>query len=295
MSGHKKYLSVALLSAVLLPAMASAADAPATFTPEQEAKIGKIAADYLVAHPEVLLQASQKLQQIQAEQQASAATQAVLKNAAVLTQDKNTPTYGPANGKVTVIEFFDYQCVYCSRLAPVMEQVIKAHPQTRFAFKEWPIFGGRWESSLEAAKTGLQIYQQKGADAYLAYHNGIYATGHNEGKLTTADIQQQAKKAGFDAKKAADVEPVLQSINDLAQEIGLSGTGRDRDADHRRHGSQHHRLPGAGRQSLAGSRHQKSRRLIPGVLPVQAADGGLALMRHRSLPAAAVTRGFLNQ
>ncbi len=85
MSGHKKYLSVALLSAVLLPAMASAADAPATFTPEQEAKIGKIAADYLVAHPEVLLQASQKLQQIQAEQQASAATQAVLKNAAVLT------------------------------------------------------------------------------------------------------------------------------------------------------------------------------------------------------------------
>ena len=46
--------SVALLSAVLLPAMASAADAPATFTPEQEAKIGKIAADYLVAHPEVL-------------------------------------------------------------------------------------------------------------------------------------------------------------------------------------------------------------------------------------------------
>ncbi|MCL7701606.1 thioredoxin domain-containing protein, partial [Klebsiella pneumoniae] len=161
----------------LLPAMASAADAPATFTPEQEAQIGKIAADYLVAHPEVLLQASQKLQQIQAEQQASAATQAVLKNAALLTQDKNTPTYGPANGKVTVIEFFDYQCVYCSRLAPVMEQVIKAHPQTRFAFKEWPIFGGRWESSLEAAKTGLQIYQQKGADAYLTYHNGIYATG----------------------------------------------------------------------------------------------------------------------
>ncbi|MEQ0330001.1 DsbA family protein [Klebsiella sp. GB_Kp056] len=224
MSGHKKYLSVALLSAVLLPAMASAADAPATFTAEQEAQIGKIAADYLVAHPEVLLQASQKLQQIQAEQQASAATQAVLKNAALLTQDKNTPTYGPANGKVTVIEFFDYQCVYCSRLAPVMEQVIIAHPQTRFAFKEWPIFGGRWESSLEAAKTGLQIYQQKGADAYLAYHNGIYATGHNEGKLTTADIQQQAKKAGFDAKKANDVEPVLQSINDLAQEIGLSGT-----------------------------------------------------------------------
>ncbi|WP_434665807.1 DsbA family protein [Klebsiella sp. B345] len=225
MAGMKKILTGALLGATLLPVLATAAEAPAaTFTPEQEARIGKIAADYLVAHPEVLLQASQKLQQIQQEQQASAATQAVMQNQAALTQDKNTPTYGPADGKVTVIEFFDYQCIYCSRLAPVMEQVIKAHPQTRFAFKEWPIFGSRWETSLTAAKTGLQIYQQKGAEAYLTYHNGIYATGHNEGKLTAADVQQQAKKVNFDAKKAADVDAVLQSTNTLAQEIGLSGT-----------------------------------------------------------------------
>ena len=45
MSGHKKYHSVALLSAVLLPAMPSAADAPATVPPDQEEKIGYIAAD----------------------------------------------------------------------------------------------------------------------------------------------------------------------------------------------------------------------------------------------------------
>ena len=118
-------------------------------------------------------------------------------------------------------------------------------------------------------KTGLQIYQQKGADAYLAYHNGIYATGHNEGKLTTADIQQQAKKAGFDAKKAADVEPVLQSINDLAQEIGLSGTP----------GVIVMPTTGATEASITVFRGwqtkprwkppSKSRRLIPGVLPVQ--------------------------
>jgi protein-disulfide isomerase len=215
-----KILTGALLGATLFR-LGDAAAAPCAFTPEQEARIGKIAADYLVAHPEVLLQASQKLQQIQQEQQASAAPQAVLKNAAALTQDKNTqPTAGER--QVTVIEFFDYQCIYCSRLAPVMEQVIKENPQTRFAFKEWPIFGSRWESSL-TAKTGLQIYQQKGAEAYLTYHNGIY-TGHNEGKLTAADVQQQAKKVNFDAKKAPDVEAVLESTNQLAQEIGLSGT-----------------------------------------------------------------------
>ena len=70
MAGMKKILTGALLGTTLLPALAIAAPAPAaTFTPEQEARIGKIAADYLVAHPEVLLQASQKLQQIQRKRQ----------------------------------------------------------------------------------------------------------------------------------------------------------------------------------------------------------------------------------
>ncbi|WP_420920221.1 hypothetical protein [Kosakonia cowanii] len=41
-----------------------AAPAPA-FTPEQEARIGEIAAEYLLAHPDVLVQVSQKLQQQQ--------------------------------------------------------------------------------------------------------------------------------------------------------------------------------------------------------------------------------------
>ena len=54
MAGTKKILIGALLGTTLLPALAIAAEAPAaTFTPEQEARIGKIAADYLVAHPEV--------------------------------------------------------------------------------------------------------------------------------------------------------------------------------------------------------------------------------------------------
>ncbi len=176
-----------------------------------------------------------------------------------------------------MIEFFDYQCVYCSRLAPVMEQVIKAHPQTRFAFKEWPIFGGRWESSLEAAKPACRSSAER-ADAYLAYHNGIYATGHNEGKLTTADIQQQAKKAGFDAKKPPTSNRCCKALTIWRRRLVERHAGRDRDADHRRHGSQHHRLPGAGRQSLAGSRHQ-SRRLIPAYL---SRPPTAALMRHRS-------------
>lgn len=49
--------------------MALASAPQPVFTPEQEAKIGEIAAEYLVAHPEVLVVVSQKLQEQQEARQ----------------------------------------------------------------------------------------------------------------------------------------------------------------------------------------------------------------------------------
>lgn len=102
-----------------------AAPAP-VFTPEQEAQIGKIAAGYLVQHPGILVEVSQKLQQQQQERQQLALATNVMDNQAALLQDADTPSVGPADAKVAVIEFFDYQCIYCSRLAPGLEQVMKS-------------------------------------------------------------------------------------------------------------------------------------------------------------------------
>lgn len=213
-----------LAAGLLVSGVAGAAEkSAAAFTPEQEARIGEIAKDYLLAHPEVLVEVSQKLQAQQQEKQ-QAMTAAVIQNQAALLNDKGTPSYGPADAKVTVVDFFDYQCIYCARLAPELEKVIKASPDVRFVFKEFPIFGQRWPASLSAAKTGLQVWKRKGADAYLHYHNAIYATGHNEGKLTDADISAAAKAVKFDAKTAHDVQGTLDGINTLAQQLGFSGT-----------------------------------------------------------------------
>ncbi|PHG89655.1 class II fructose-bisphosphate aldolase [Escherichia coli] len=163
-----------LMTSALLSGMANAAEkATPVFTPEQEARIGEIAKDYLLAHPEVLVEVSQKLQAQQQEKQQQAMTAAVIQHQAALLNDKGTPSYGPADAKVTVVEFFDYQCIYCARLAPELEKVMKANPGVRFVFKELPIFGTRWPASLMAAKTGLQIYQQKGSEAYLQSKIGM--------------------------------------------------------------------------------------------------------------------------
>lgn len=95
-----------------------------------------------------------------------------------------------------VVEFFDYQCIWCSRFAPELEKAIKNNRKVRYFFMEWPVFGSRWPASLLAAKTGLQVWKEQGAEAYLKYHNDLYGTGLNEGKLT--------KVGSFNFSRAAD-------------------------------------------------------------------------------------------
>lgn len=194
------------------------------FTPEQEDQIGEIAKNYLLAHPGVLIEVSQKLEARQQAEQLTAMTQAVLRHQDALLDDKSTPSYGPADAKVAFIEFFDYQCSVCARQAIVIEGLMKANPQVRYVFKEWPIFAQRWETSLTAAKTGLQVWELKGADAYLAYHNALYATGHDEGKLTNADISGAATSGGKLKGNNNRLLETLSRTDALAQNLGLRGT-----------------------------------------------------------------------
>lgn len=224
----KAGITAALLCCATYAVAATHADpVPETgFTSQQQADIGKIAGDYLLAHPEILLQVSQKLQAQQADRLSLSMRTAAVKLQGPLTTDPDVPSVGPADARVAVIEFFDYQCVYCSRMAPVVERVMKARPDVKYIFKDWPIFASRWETSKTAAERGLQVWKQKGAQAYMTYHNGIYATGHDEGKLTQADIDQASTAAGFAPSDLVTVpaQAITERNDGLAQAIGLTGT-----------------------------------------------------------------------
>lgn len=71
---------------------------------------------------------------------------------------------------------------------------------------------------------GLEIWKQKGAEVYMHYHNGIFRSGHDEGKLTDADIQSVSRAAGFVSTVATDRSNALTRNDELAQSIGLTGT-----------------------------------------------------------------------
>src|ERR1700691_5587294 len=64
-------------------------------------------------------------------------------------RDPDIPSLGNPNGNLTVVEFFDYQCPYCKKLAPELAQLVKEDGNIRIVLKDWPVFG---DASVFAAK-----------------------------------------------------------------------------------------------------------------------------------------------
>src|ERR1700739_4370417 len=89
----------------------------------------------------------------------------VLTEALVL-RDPDIPVVGNADGDVTIVEYFDYQCPYCRKLEPELRQVVHDDGKVRLVQKDWPILG---EASVIAARMALASkYQDKQLEAHEA-------------------------------------------------------------------------------------------------------------------------------
>jgi protein-disulfide isomerase len=240
---NMRYLAALLALSSAAPAFAADNSAPVE---QQQQQIGQLAEQYLVAHPdklgqaistylanhpEFLVAASDSLHQRQQIARQQAYTQMALENREALLSD-SSPYVGPKTAKAAVVMFFDYQCSWCSKMAPIVEQVMKADPDVRFIFKELPIFASRWPASGLAARMGEQVWLNKGGDAYLGWHNALYATGKVEGAMSEQDVLTLAKGYLTDAqitavKNAQDSGPVHDAIlvnQALAAHMGFNGT-----------------------------------------------------------------------
>lgn len=146
----------------------------------------------------------------------------ILSRDAVL-RDPEIPALGNLQGDLTVVEFFDYQCPFCKKLAPEIAQMIREDGNIRLILKDWPIFG---PLSTSAAQLVLAAkYQNK----YEAAHDALI--GATE-KLTDANIPDLLTKAGVDVDKAKQdlqahkkiIEDILIRNNDQADAFGFQGT-----------------------------------------------------------------------
>lgn len=214
------YLLAAAMTLVAWPGIAAAQE---QFAPDEKQAIERIVRDYLVANPEVLVEAMDSLQAKQAAA-AEAAQAKVLADAGDrLMSAPDGMVLGNPEGDVTIVEFFDYNCGFCRQALEDMNALIESDDGVRFVLKEFPILGPQ---SLEAARVSL-AFRELAPEKYGEFHEALLS---RRSVADGAAAMEIAADLGIDeeALEAELADPQimrdLQDIQTLGAELQLSGT-----------------------------------------------------------------------
>ncbi len=136
-------------------------------------------------------------------------------------RDPQSPSFGPDDARVVLVEFFDYRCPYCKRMVAGIETLIGEFPNVKFVFKELPILA---PDSVEAAKAALAAHRQQ---KYRLFHQKLM---EHQGGFDQAVLDDVAMKTGLDMEKfhadLKDPELVaqLRANHRLAKQLSIEGT-----------------------------------------------------------------------
>jgi len=210
-----------LIFVLCLVILAPAARADETFSPAQTKQIEKIVHDYLVKHPEVVIEVMQAAEDKEKADKLASTEKRIRDRHADLFDDPASPVGGNPKGDVTIVEFFDYRCPYCKQVQPEIEALLREDPRLRIVYKEFPILGA---DSVFASHIAIASIKQ---GKYPAFHEAMMNT---RGTITEETILRVANSVGIDVQKiqtdmnAPEVDAVIKKNYGLADLLDISGT-----------------------------------------------------------------------
>lgn len=134
------------------------------------------------------------------------------------------PVLGNANAPVTIVEFSDFQCPFCSRAATTVHDVVKKYgpDKVRLVFRDFPL--SIHPLAPKAAEAGACAAEQ---GKFWEQHDAMFA---RQDKLAVSDLKETAKTIGLDVAKfnacldGGKFEAEVKADMAAAESAGISGT-----------------------------------------------------------------------
>jgi protein-disulfide isomerase len=139
---------------------------------------------------------------------------------------KENPSKGPDNAKIVIQEFSDFQCPFCSRVNPTVEQILKEYPKdVKVVWRNMPLpFHADAPLAAEAAH---EAFVQAGNKGFWKFHEKLFA---NQQAIKRPDLEKYAEELGLDVAKfkaALDNhthKALVDKDIEVAKQAGVSGT-----------------------------------------------------------------------
>ena len=133
------------------------------------------------------------------------------------------PAFGSVDAKVTVVEYADFECPYCSNAAKVLAQLKKKYGDTvRVVFRHYPL--PFHPNAMLAAQASMAAHAQ---GRFWDYHDTLFA---HQKALTRSDLERYAEELGLDMKRfkhalnEGTYEAAVKADMALAEAVGVQGT-----------------------------------------------------------------------
>lgn len=133
------------------------------------------------------------------------------------------PARGPESAKVTIVEFSDFQCPFCSRAHDTVEEVMNAYPgKVRLVFRHFPL--DFHQQAPKAAEASLCANDQ---GKFWEYHDVLFK---NQQKLQVEDLKAHATGLGLDAGKFNECldsgkhSATVKADTEAGKKVGVNGT-----------------------------------------------------------------------
>ena len=134
------------------------------------------------------------------------------------------PSKGPDSAPVTIVEFSDFQCPFCSRIIPTLDRVVRDYPDSvRLVFRQFPLHSIHPQAQ-EAAEASLCAADQ---GKFWEMHDAMF---ENQSGLEVAELKALARRLGLEpaafdecldsGSKAGWVSEDLEA----GAQFGVSGT-----------------------------------------------------------------------
>jgi protein-disulfide isomerase len=136
------------------------------------------------------------------------------------------PSKGPDDALVTIVEWSDFQCPFCTRVEPTIDQILKDYgKKVRVVWRNNPL--PFHKDAMPAAELAMEAHAQGGNAKFWATHKKLF---ENQKALSRADLDKYAQELGLDAAKTKAAldkhthEAKIKADQQLAQSLGAGGT-----------------------------------------------------------------------
>jgi protein-disulfide isomerase len=140
-----------------------------------------------------------------------------------ITIPPSAPSMGPADAPIVIVEWSDYQCPFCKRAAPTVNQVLSEYKgKIRFVYRDYPL-----PFHKQAMPSSLAAHCAEDQGKFWEYHNNLFDAA---GDLSEADLTKRASDLGLDMTKfnacmqAKTGEAAINAAYNDGAAVGVTGT-----------------------------------------------------------------------